>query len=412
MGSLRSGRTADSVAQLQDRPRRRLYRGRHPSRAVTIDDLRAMAHRRLPRFAVEYLEGGAGTEASLTANVAAFARWRFVRRALVDVARRDCGTELFGRRAEMPLAIAPTGLNGLFWRNADCRLARAACGAGVPFVQSTMSNDRIEEVARAIDGGRHWFQLYVVDPREITDDLVTRARDAGCEALIVNTDAQIFGNRGWSRRLRTAPDRLRLSAIADAMQHPRWWATTILPRGVPSFGNFADALPSGKKALFESAFWIRQHMDKALDWDRVKRLRDRWDGKFAVKGILSPNDAERSAQIGADAVMLSNHGGRQLDWSVAPLDVLEPVRAAVGDRVAVTVDGGVRSGDDIAKAVALGADAVLAGRAPLYGLAAAGERGVARALGILRDELRLCLGLLGCPSVGELDRSFLAEAEG
>lgn len=409
--AIRPGAAGRSVAQLEGDPPRRLYRGRNPARAVAIEDLRAMAHRRLPRFALEYLEGGAGSEASLDANIAAFARRRFVRRALVDVAERDCGTDLFGKRAEMPLAVAPTGMNGVFWRDGDCRLARAAKRAGVPFAQSTMSNDAIEDVARAIDGGRHWFQLYVVDPPEITEGLVARARDAGCEALIVNTDAQIFGKRGWSKRLRSSPDRLRARAIADAALHPRWLATTLWPRGVPRFGNFLDVLPAGKRGLFASAFWIRHHMDKALDWDRLKRLRDGWRGIFAVKGILAPADAARAAAMGADAVMLSNHGGRELDWSVAALDMVEAVRAAVGDRLVVTVDGGVRTGDDIAKAVAAGADAVLAGRAPLYGLAAAGEAGAGRALDILHDELDLCLGLLGCPGIGELGPDYLAEAQ-
>ena len=398
-----------AVAQLGRSPKRRLYRGRDPARAASIQDLRAMAHRRLPRFALEYLEAGAGNEGALAGNLAAFHRWRFVTRALVDVSDRDLGRTLFGARLPFPLVVAPTGLNGVFRHRADSLLAAAAAKAGVPFVQSTMSNDSIDEVAAAAPGLRHWFQLYVIDPPEITNGLIDRADQAGCEALVVTTDAQIFGKRSWDERERRSKISLRFGELADAALHLRWFASTLLPQGMPRFRNILPWLPEDRSGLFQSAFWIRHHMDKGLDWDRVARIRERWPRRLLIKGLLRAEDALRAARVGADGVVVSNHGARQLDWSAAPLDMLPAVREAVGDELTVLVDGGVRNGGDIAKALCLGADAVLAGRAPLYGVAAAGEAGAARALEILHDEFDLCVGLLGCPRADDLRRDFLVE---
>jgi (S)-mandelate dehydrogenase len=397
-----------SVAQLEGSPKRKLYRGRNPSRAVSIEDLRAMAHRRLPRFALEYLEAGAGREHALAANLEAFACRRLVRRALVDGAGRDPGVILFGRRIAFPLLIAPTGLNGVFIQDADCRLARAAARSDVPFVQSSMSNDSVEDVAAAAPGLRHWFQLYVCNPPEITEGLVDQAAASGCEALIVTTDAQFFGKRSWSEREQSSKTRLRTAEMLNALLHPRWLATTMLPWGQPRFRNFSRWLPDRCSGIFESAFWIRGHMDRGLDWRRLGHIRERWRGKLLVKGILAPDDAERAAREGMDGIVISNHGGRQIDASVAALDMLAPCRAAAGESMVVLVDGGVRSGSDIVKALALGADAVLAGRAPLYGLGAAGEPGVDRALTILKEEFLLTLGLIGCPSALEVNGSILA----
>ena len=401
---------ADSPAQLGGSPRRRLYRGRNPARAISIADLRAMAHRRLPRFALEYLEAGAGDEIALAGNLEAFRRRRFLPRALVDDSARDPSCALFGERLPMPLIVAPTGLNGVFRDRADALLAAAAAKMGIVFAQSSMSNLSVAEVAAAAPGLRHWFQLYAIDPWEITERLVDRAEAAGCEALIVTTDAQYYGKRDWDEREHRRHAGLRLAAIADALLHPAWLVTTLARHGMPRFANFLPWLPPGKKGLFESAFWIRDHMDKGLDWEKAARLRDRWKRRLLIKGVLRAEDVARAAAIGADGVILSNHGARQLDSCVAPLDMVPAAREAAGNRLAVLVDGGVRSGGDIAMALAMGADAVLAGRAPLYGLAAAGEAGAARALEILRDEFDLTLGLLGCPRARDLDPSFLAPA--
>lgn len=208
---------------------------------------------------------------------------------------------------------------------------------------------------------------------------------------------------------RCAHHEIRFGAILDAALHPRWLAATLLPHGMPRFENVLPWLPDNERGLFESAFWIRGNLDKGLNWDRVSRIRDRWKGPLLVKGLLRADDVARAAEIGANGVVISNHGGRQLDWSAAPLDVLPEARAAAGDRMAVLVDGGVRSGGDMAKAIALGADALLVGRAVLYGVAAAGQAGAERALQILRDEFDLTLGLLGCASASDLTRDFLVE---
>jgi len=400
---------AASPAVLGATPQRRLYAGRDLARAGTIEDLRAMAHRRLPRFALEYLEGGAEDEATLARNIAAWAEWRFTPRALVDVARRDLSTELFGRSMAMPLVIAPTGLNELFWPHADRHLAEAAAAAGIPYAQSTMSNDPMDEVAR-VPGLRYWWQLYVFGREEIRNALIDRARDNGCEALIVTTDAQTYGNREWATRNNADPENLSWNAKFDALLHPRWLVSGLLLHGMPRFSNVIDFVPKDRQRFFDSAMWIRSQMDRALSWETVKRIRDRWPHRLIIKGVLAVEDVEQAAALGADAVALSNHGGRQLDWAVAPLDVLPEARRVAGDRLAIIVDGGIRRGSDVLKAMALGADAVLVGRAVLYGVAAAGRPGASRALAILREEIDRGLALLGAPSIKELGPGFLVRA--
>jgi (S)-mandelate dehydrogenase len=395
-----------SPAVLGGSPKRRLYAGRNLARAVSIEDLRAMAHRRLPRFALEYLEGGGDDEATLARNIAALAEWRFVPRALVDVSHRDTSTELFGRRMAIPIAVAPTGLNALFWPHADLRLAEAAAAAGVPYAQSTMSNDRMERVAR-VPGLRYWWQLYVFGPPEVRERLIERARDSGCEALIITTDAQTFGNREWHERTQADAKYLTWSARLDALLHAEWLISGLATHGMPRFENVLDFVPKDRRRFFDSAHWIRSQMDRALSWDTVARIRERWPRKLIVKGILAVEDVERAASIGADAVALSNHGGRQLDWAVAPLDVLPEARRAVGDHMAILVDGGFRRGSDVLKAMALGADAVFCGRAMLYGVAAAGRAGAKRALDILHKEVDRDLALLGVKSIAELNPHLL-----
>ena len=368
-----------------------------------------MAHRRLPSFAAEYLEGGAEDEATLARNNAALAEWHFVHRSIVDVSRPDVSAELFGRKMRIPVAVAPSGLNGLFWPHADLRLAEAAAEAGVPFAQSTMSNDAMARVAR-VPGLRYWWQLYVFGPPEVRQTLIERARNAGCEALIVTVDAQIYGNREWEKRSNSGPKSLSWSSQFDALFHPRWLATGIMTHGMPRFENVIDFVPKDRRSFFDSAEWIRSQMDRALSWETLARIREHWPRKLIIKGLLSVEDIVRAAQLGADAVAISNHGGRQLDWAVAPLDLLPAARQAVGDRIALLVDGGFRRGSDVIKALALGADAVFAGRAVLYGVAAAGKPGARRALDILREEIERDLGLLGVRSVAELSPRLLVRS--
>src|SRR4051794_26841917 len=400
-----------SPAVLAGSPPRRFYSGRDPKRAATIEYLRAMAHCRLPRFVLEYLEGGADGEACLARNLEALAEWLFTHRSLVDVSHRDISTVLFDRRMAMPIAIAPTGLNGIMWAQADLRLAQAAAEAGIPFAQSTMSNERMERVAQ-VSGLRYWWQLYVFGPPEVRENLIARAERAGCEALIVTTDAQIYGNREWAKRLESSPTQLSWTAQFDLLRHPRWLAERVLTHGLPRFENVIPFVPREHHGLLQSAHWIRSQMDRGLSWDTVSHIRDRWPRKLIIKGLLSVRDIERAAEIGADAVAISNHGGRQLDWAVAPIDLLPEARRAVGRRIALIVDGGFRRGTDILKALMLGADAVFVGRAALYGVAAAGREGVKRALDILREEIDRDMGLLGVPKVADLDRKLLVQVGG
>lgn len=393
-------------AQLDGHPHREFYTGHMLTRARTIGDLRARAHKRMPRFVLEYLEGGAEDEATLARERDAFADWRFLPRTLTDVSDRSAAMELVGQRAPIPLVIAPTGLNGVFQRGADIALAKAAAQANVPFVQSTMSNDPITDVA-AVRGLRHWFQLYVFGEERVWRTLVDRAREAGCETLILTSNSQIFGNREWDERTRGAGGRPSLATIANAAAHPGWLART-LSRGMPSFVNVIDFVPADQRGFFASATWIREQMPKSLSWDTVRALRARWKGPLIVKGILSPDDARIALSCGVDGIVLSSHGGRQMDWAVAPLDILPRVKDIVGDRATLFLSGGVRRGTDLLKALALGADAVMTGRAPLYGLCAAGSAGAKHALDILHRETCDAMGLLGVRSPSELGPHLLA----
>lgn len=396
-----------AIVQLRGTPPRRYYTGHNLSRAVAVEDLRAMTHRRLPDFVLEYLEGGAEDEATLRRERRAYADWRFVPRQLVDVSHRSLATTILGRPAPLPLIVAPTGLNGLFRHHADTLLAKGAAKAGVPFVQSTMSNDPMEEVARAAPGLRHWWQLYVFGGDEVWQELIARADRAGCEALVLTTNAQIFGDREWSQRTRANKSRPTVPTTLDAAAHVPWFATTLATHGMPSFANVIDFVPKDKRSFFESAFWIREHQPTSLSWDTVAKIRQRWKKPMLLKGLLHPDDVRRALDAGVEGVVLSSHGGRQLDWTVSALDVVAEARKIAGDRLELHVSGGVRRGTDILKAVALGADAVMAGRAILYGLCAAGTRGVDRAIDILRREADQALGLMGATSLTDLREKAL-----
>jgi (S)-mandelate dehydrogenase len=397
------------IAQLAGSPSRRYYSGRNPARAVAVEDLRAMTHRRLPRFVLEYLEGGAEEEATLAREREAYAEWRFTPRQLVDVSGRSLATTILGRPAPLPLVVAPTGLNGLFRHHADTELAQAAAACGIPFVQSTMSNDAVEDVAR-VPNLRHWWQLYVFGGDEVWQELLRRVDAAGCEALLLTTNAQIFGNREWSSRTRATRTRPTMPTALDALLHPRWLASTLAAHGMPVFRNVIDFIPREHRGFFASAFWIREHQPQSLSWRTVDAIRRRWRKPLLLKGILNLDDVRRALDAGVDGIVLGSHGGRQLDWTVAALDLLPGAREIVGDRMALYVTGGLRRGTDLLKAVALGADAVLAGRAPLYGVCAAGRAGAERALRIVQQEAFDALGLLGANSLADLGPSLLVPA--
>ena len=377
----------------------------HFSEAINIEDLRTIARRKLPRFVFDYVDGGAEDERTLTDNRAAFARLRFRPRTLVDVSRRDLSAPLLGQPASMPAVVGPTGLNGLCWRDGDLALARAAAAAGLPFAMSTVSMSFVEDVAREAPG-RHWLQAYVFSERRITEGILRRALEAGFECAILTSDFPVAGKRERDLRTGLLPaQRFTLATKVDMLMHPRWIATVATRR--PRFVNVERELGPGRDV---NAFVGHGMFDPSFSWDDVKRFRDTWHRKLLLKGVLRADDAERAVAAGFDGIVLSNHGGRQLDGAVTGLDALPEVARAVGARASILVDGGVRRGGDIARAVALGAEGVLLGRAPVYGLAAGGQSGVERALAILAEELDRTLALTGCTGIGALGPDLLAPA--
>jgi (S)-mandelate dehydrogenase len=386
--------------------KRRPFDGRDSARALNIADLREIARRRVPGFAFEYVEGGAEDEATLRRNREAFAALRFVPQTLVDTSGRSLATSLFGRPCAAPLVIAPTGLNGMLHPAGDLGLARAAAAFGIPYTLSTLSTTRLEDVA-AKAGGRLWMQLYVMKNRAIAEDLMARAAAAGYEALVFTSDANVFGSREWDKRNYLKPGKPRLSAALDAMRHPRWLLDVLVRRGFPQFHNIEAFLPAGAASAVGGSTIIPKMFEPTICWADITWIRRHWPGKLLIKGILSVDDARRAVDTGCDGIVLSNHGGRQLDYCVAPIEMVAEIAAAVGDRLTIVIDSGFRRGSDIAKALALGAQAVMIGRATLYGLAADGERGVRRALDMLAVELDRVLGQLGCRSVADLRASLL-----
>jgi (S)-mandelate dehydrogenase len=386
--------------------KRHPFRSRDIARALNIADLRDIARRRLPGFVFEYVEGGAEDEQTLRGNREAFARLRFVPQTLVDTAQRHQRTAILGREAGAPLIIAPTGLNGLLHPDGDATLARAALRYGVPYTLSTLSTTRLEDlVSRA--GGRLWMQLYVVKERAIARAIVQRAAAAGFEALMFTTDANVFGNREWDQRGYRRPGHPTARALLDAMRHPRWAWEVLVRHGMPRFRNLEAVLSPASVTPMGASTVIPRLFDATISWDDLAWIRELWRGKLLIKGVLTASDAERAASLGVDGIVVSNHGGRQLDSCVAPIDVLAEIVRAVGTRLAIIVDSGFRRGTDVVKALALGAQAVMVGRATLYGLIAGGQPGVERALAILTSEIDRVLGQLGCNSVADLKPEFV-----
>jgi (S)-mandelate dehydrogenase len=371
--------------------------------ALNIDELRAIAKRRLPRFVFDYVDGGSEDERTLAGNRAAFERLRWRPRTLVDVAARSSETTILGQAAALPAVVGPTGLNGLDWRDGDLALARATAAAGLPFAMSTVCMSYIEDIARVATRGL-WLQAYVFRERAITERLLDHAATAGCDTLILTSDFPVAGKRERDYRSGLLPkQRFTLATKLDILRHPRWVLSVATRK--PRFVNVERELGPGRNV---NEFVGHGMFDPSLDWDDLARYRDRWRGKLLLKGVLRGDDALRAVAVGVDGVILSNHGGRQLDSAISGMDALPEVVEAVGSRCTVLVDGGVRRGSDIAKAVALGAKAVLLGRAPLYGLAAGGEAGARHALAILAEEFDRTLALTGCRSVDDLTRDLIA----
>jgi len=386
--------------------KRRPFGGGDLARALNIADLRAAARRRVPHFAFEYVEGGAEDEAALRGNRASFESLHFVPRTLVDTSNRSLQTDILGRAAPAPLIIGPTGLNGMLHADGDIGLARAAADLGIPFTLSTMSTTRLEDVAKQA-GGRLWMQLYVMKNRAVAEDIMTRAAAAGYEALVFTTDANVFGSREWDRRNYSRPGVPTLRARLDALLHPGWLRTVLLRNGIPRFRNIETFLPPGAASAVGGSTIIPKLFEATITWDDITWIRRYWPRKLLIKGVLSASDAEHAAALGCDGIILTNHGGRQLDYCVSSIDALPEIVTAVGKRISIFADGGYRRGSDVLKAVALGANAVMTGRATLYGLAANGVQGVKRALEILTTEMNRTMGQLGCNSVADLGPHIL-----
>jgi isopentenyl diphosphate isomerase/L-lactate dehydrogenase-like FMN-dependent dehydrogenase len=363
-------------------------------RAVSIADLRALASRRLPKAVFDFIDGAAGDEATLRDNEAAFGEWCLLPRVAVDVSRRTLQADIVGRGCQLPLLLSPTGLAGFFWPGGEIAAARAARDAGIPFCLSTNSVASLEEVAAAVPDGDLWFQLYFLKDRELMKQLTSRASAAGYRVLCITLDLPIQGRRERDvRNAFTMPLQPRLINALDLIRRPSWLMGVL--RAPPRFGNFEV---DGAAKFTSVARHVASLFDPSANWDDVVRCRQLWPGPVVVKGIIHPDDASKALEIGVDALMVSNHGGRQLDHVAASITALPAVAAAVNGRAQVILDGGVRRGTDILVALALGAAGCSIGRPFLWGLAAAGEQGVQRAIRIFRDELDTAMALLGTTS--------------
>jgi len=376
------------------------------AQAISIEDLRHMARRRLPRAIFDFFDGGAEDEVTLRENRAAFARIRLLPRVLVDVAAVDTKTQLLGKTANLPLAIAPTGGISAGRPGAELILAQAAKKYGIPFTLATPAACTLEQVAQEV-GGRLWFQLYVVRDRDFREKLVSRAKEAGYEAILVTVDLPVSGKRERDPRNGfVTPYKPGWRNSRDVIFKPAWlW--DLARHGVPGMAHFKDYRFSSTK-MTDIATAVGREMDASFNWDELQRIRSLWPRKLFLKGVERPDDAERAAAMGCDGVVVSNHGGRQLDGALPTIEALPAVARAVGSKITVLLDGGVRRGVDILKARALGAQAVLTGRATLFGAMAGGDAGALRALEILSSELERAMRLCGARSIVEIGPDLIA----
>jgi (S)-mandelate dehydrogenase len=380
-------------------------------RCYNIFDLREVAKRRLPRGIFEYVDKGTEDGISLEENRAAFQRIKLRTRFLNDWSKRDLGTEIFGRRIELPFGIAPTGSSGLMWYRGEVELAKAAAAAGIPFTLATGALTSMEELTSAVPNARKWFQLYPWEDEEGSYEMVARARDLNWEVLMVTIDqAPGRGREHNERNGYSFPFRPNVTAAVDMMMHPGWmWRVLrkyLVNEGMPTNVNFPEryrhTILDGKKRVRPKAF-------QAMTWEHIRKLRDFWPRKLVVKSILSGDQARAAVDAGADGVVVSNHGGRAFDSAVATIDILPEIVEAVGDRCTVMLDSGIRRGSDIVKALALGARMVLVGRATLYGTACGGQAGAARAIKILAGEMERTFGYVGARRVSEIGPHILAQ---
>ena len=376
--------------------------------SYNIFDLRERAMRRVPKGLFEFADRGTEDEVSLRNNRAVFERIRFKPRTVVDVSKRSLGTSIFGVEHKMPMVIAPTGTAGLMWFEGELALARAAKQAGIPFTLATGSMTAMERVAEEA-GGELWFQLYLWPDRRLSHQLVERAKVAGYKALVVTVDGASSGNREYNLRNGfTVPFTLSSRSLVDIARHPRWlfgvMMRYLLTTGMPVYANY----PAEAKAKLTAGPMGRTSLrTDSLSWSDLDALRKIWPHKLIVKGMLDPQDAAKAVEHGADGIDVSNHGGRNLDGIISPIEVLPEIVDAIGNKATVFVDSGFRRGSDVVKAIALGADAVMVGRSTLYGVAAGGFDGAARALQIYYEEISRVMALLGCNSLADLGPQYL-----
>ena len=376
-------------------------------RAINIADLRRLAKRRLPRMVFDFIEGGCDDEDGLIENETAFGAYRLLPRYGVDVSKRNMATQIAGQSFALPVGFAPTGAAGMFRHDADRMLARAAAAANVPFVLSSNSHASIEEAVQAAPD-HTWFQLYGVTNAAVTEDMVRRAADLGVKTLVLSVDVPVNSNRERNRRNGfSQPLRITPSMVFEAITHPGWTQDYFRNGGLPRMGNFVPYAPKDASATAVGDLFISMFPAPALTWSFVERVRRIWPRKLFIKGIMHPDDALRAAELGLDGVMVSNHGGRQLDRAPSPLQVLPAIHAAVSDRMEIALDGGVRRGSDVVIALCLGARMVFVGRPVLYGVAAAGRDGAKKAIDIFAQELAAVLGQMGCARTADLGPHFL-----
>lgn len=375
-----------------------------------IADLRRAAERRLPAPMFHYIDGGSDDEWTIAHNTSAFDAYQLLPEVLRDVSQIDLSTKIFGQRCALPFFLAPTGMSRLFHHCKELAVARAAEKAGTFYALSTLGTTSLEEIAQTIVTPK-MFQLYILKDRSLTLEFVERCKAAKYEALCLTVDMAMAGNR--ERDLRTGmvmPPKFGLKSLWSFATHPHWAMNLALHPDfkLANVAHRVDALGGGAMGLID---YVNSQFDRTVTWADVEWLRAQWDGKLVIKGVLSPVDAKRAQGVGADALMISNHGGRQLDSAPAPVDLVRPFRDTVGDTLELVVDGGIRRGKDVVKAIALGADACSFGKAYLYGLAAGGQSGVERALGLLKTEVIRTMTLLGCASIADIREHHIRDLE-
>lgn len=376
---------------------------------TNIDDLKHLYRRRVPKMFYDYAESGSYTEKTFRENTSDFDEIKFRQKIAVDMSNRSTASHMLTQDVSMPVALAPVGLTGMQHADGEIKAARAARDFGVPYTLSTMSVNSIEQVAEATNAP-FWFQVYTLNDDDFMRRLMARARDANCSAIVITLDLQVLGQRHKDiKNGLSTPPKPTLKTMLDLSTKWRW-GLGMLGAKSRTFGNIVGQV-EGVSDPTNLAVWTNEKFDQALDWDRVKELRNMWDGPVILKGIMDAQDAKKAVNAGADAIIVSNHGGRQLDGAISSIRALEPIVEAVGDKVDVYMDSGIRSGQDVLKALALGAKGTFIGRSYIYGLGAMGQLGVTKALEVIQKELDISMALCGKTSVADISRDILMMPE-